>query len=602
MKSKELNEYIKHYLENDKTRSAVMLNAPWGTGKTHYIQKELIPYLKDNGDYTGISISLYGVNSTEDIGKRLFMDAITEKFNIKKESKLNTPTAIIGKNIINNFLSSCGLNIQFSNQEIQNLYKSLDFSKTLIIFEDVERCSLDITQLFGYINTLTEIDGIKILLVCNEKKFITYDNDATTDNKSVEDAELWWGVTRKIEYPPYSESSLKYIAAKEKTVGDTINFENEFPQVLKQIINEFNNHTLNSIATDDLLKIISGTIKGKSLRDFIFACQKTVDIFQKIHNIEDKDFLETIFIGNINFAIIFRDGQKIQWEGNKDFDASLSSSAHPLFRFCYDYITTQNLDISKISKAKEALTNYRLYDENSPFNDNDLSLIFKYHIHSEQEVNESLKNLFKKVKDENCIPFHQYGNILRYLVAINFNLEIDTSSLISLLLENLNGKGDSVDLHSLFSYIHFEEDPEFRKELENIAKKAETKLQFTQNAPFEFNYLPEQLNNFYENICRNSGSHIFNDVGSFFIHFDLDKLSNMFFECTPMQMQDYRGIFLAIYRPSNIADILYNDKKFLKEFLNKLESNSNIPNLDKVQKLHYKWLIECINSAIKKYS
>ena len=77
------------------------------------------------------------------------------------------------------------------------------------------------------------------------------------------------------------------------------------------------------------------------------------------------------------------------------------------------------------------------------------------------------KNISKKVKDATIIPFHQYGNLLRYLVAINFNLEIDTSSLISLLLENLNGKGDSVDLHSLFSYIHFEEDPEFRKELEN---------------------------------------------------------------------------------------------------------------------------------------
>lgn len=602
MKAKELNEYIKHYLENDKTRSAVMLNAPWGTGKTHYIQQELIPYLKDNGDYTGISISLYGINSAEDIGKRLFMDAITEKFNIKKESKLNTPTAIVGKNIINNFLSSCGLNIQLSNQEIQNLYKSLDFSKTLIIFEDVERCSLDITQLFGYINTLTEVDGIKILLVCNEKKFITYDNDATTDNKSVEDAELWWGVTRKIEYPPYSESSWKYIAAKEKTVGDTINFENEFPQVLKQIINEFNNNTLNSIATDDLLKAISGTIKGKSLRDFIFACQKTVDIFQKIHNIEDKDFLETIFIGNINFAIIFRDGQKIQWEGNKDFDASLSSSAHPLFRFCYDYITTQNLDISKISKAKEALTNYRLYDENSPFYDEDLSLIYKYYLHSEYEVCESLKNISKKVKDATIIPFHQYGNLLRYLVAIQYNLIFDTSELIATLLENLKGKRDSVDLHSLFSYFHFEDNPEVKAELTRIAKLAEENLNCVSNAPFNFIYSPEQIYNFYKTIADNKGSHIFTDTGSFLKHFDLKRLSDMFFDCSPAQMFDYRGVFAAIYRSSNVSDTLYNDKKLLKEFLSLIETNPGFSNLDKIQKLHYKWLVENLNDAINKYS
>lgn len=31
MNQKELNEYIKHYLEKDKTQSAIMLSAPWGT-------------------------------------------------------------------------------------------------------------------------------------------------------------------------------------------------------------------------------------------------------------------------------------------------------------------------------------------------------------------------------------------------------------------------------------------------------------------------------------------------------------------------------------------------------------------------------------------
>ena len=46
MKNDELNKYIKHYLEKDKTKSAIMLNAPWGTGKSHYIQNVLRDYLK----------------------------------------------------------------------------------------------------------------------------------------------------------------------------------------------------------------------------------------------------------------------------------------------------------------------------------------------------------------------------------------------------------------------------------------------------------------------------------------------------------------------------------------------------------------------------
>ena len=32
----EYNVYIQNYLDNDKTKSAIMLIAPWGMGKSHY--------------------------------------------------------------------------------------------------------------------------------------------------------------------------------------------------------------------------------------------------------------------------------------------------------------------------------------------------------------------------------------------------------------------------------------------------------------------------------------------------------------------------------------------------------------------------------------
>lgn len=41
MTYQELNQYILHYLTEDKTKSAIMLTGPWGTGKSYYIQNEL---------------------------------------------------------------------------------------------------------------------------------------------------------------------------------------------------------------------------------------------------------------------------------------------------------------------------------------------------------------------------------------------------------------------------------------------------------------------------------------------------------------------------------------------------------------------------------
>ena len=47
----DLNKYIIHYLEHDRTHSAIMLSGPWGSGKSHYIKHSLIPALKkSNGE------------------------------------------------------------------------------------------------------------------------------------------------------------------------------------------------------------------------------------------------------------------------------------------------------------------------------------------------------------------------------------------------------------------------------------------------------------------------------------------------------------------------------------------------------------------------
>ena len=51
MTNSELNQYIRHYIEKDRTNRAIMLTAQWGAGKSHYIRNELIPFLQkeENG-------------------------------------------------------------------------------------------------------------------------------------------------------------------------------------------------------------------------------------------------------------------------------------------------------------------------------------------------------------------------------------------------------------------------------------------------------------------------------------------------------------------------------------------------------------------------
>ena len=61
MTTSELNNYIFHYLKKDKTQTAIMLTGEWGSGKTYYIEKDLVPFLKENKT-TAVVVSLYGLD------------------------------------------------------------------------------------------------------------------------------------------------------------------------------------------------------------------------------------------------------------------------------------------------------------------------------------------------------------------------------------------------------------------------------------------------------------------------------------------------------------------------------------------------------------
>ena len=76
METLELTDHIKNYLENDKTRSAIMLTGPWGCGKSYYIQNTLIPALIKDNVSRCIVVSLYGLKNLESLSKNIYLEGI----------------------------------------------------------------------------------------------------------------------------------------------------------------------------------------------------------------------------------------------------------------------------------------------------------------------------------------------------------------------------------------------------------------------------------------------------------------------------------------------------------------------------------------------
>ena len=220
MKAAELNSYILHYLKKDKTHTAVMLTGEWGSGKSYYIENELVPFLKKE-KAAAVVISLYGLNDISMISKNIYME-LRMSILAGKQSESLTTGKIIAKNLLKNITGFVGIQLGLSKEELNELYKSVDLKDKLLIFEDVERSSINIINLLGYVNSLVERDGAKVLLVANENEILgktEFDLSRTLDGKK-----------NNVVKRQLLEDVKQYLRIKEKTISDTIQFNGDFEQ------------------------------------------------------------------------------------------------------------------------------------------------------------------------------------------------------------------------------------------------------------------------------------------------------------------------------------------------------------------------------------
>ena len=172
---KELIESIEEYIRKPYTDYAVMINGEWGSGKTHFWNNKLrkrIEVIKNKSGktYKTIYISLYGINSIEEISKKIFLETNPVITKTLKKFAENTDG-----NVIPEYVKT--------GVDIANLYGTMqvdggriDFAKMfttddkVLCFDDLERANIDIIDILGYINNFVEHDGIKTILICNEKE------------------------------------------------------------------------------------------------------------------------------------------------------------------------------------------------------------------------------------------------------------------------------------------------------------------------------------------------------------------------------------------------------------------------------------------------
>lgn len=612
MTTEQLNEYIKHYLEEDKTKSAIMLNAPWGTGKSYYIQNELIPFLANGKTNRCVVVSMYGLTKLSEISKSLYLEIRTESikkklnsFNEKVSSKIKNlsknkeviaVTKGVGKTLIKGVASGFGFDLSVDDKDLEKLYASIDLTDKLIVFEDIERSSINILEFMGYVNNLVEQDGIKVLLVANEdaiKKYVPISKDDDNAKERYGDLFKSEGV--------HSDETKQYLKVKEKTISDTVNFENDYLVAIENIIRSFENEMLNQYLGDEsiieILKLFK-THKIYNLRTFTFACQKTVDIYKKIGGKYSLDFIKCIFYGNIVFSNKLKTGQKIKWDGNGYYSLSLGDSNYPLLGFCYDYILNQSADFEILNEYEAEFKKAKLYDKNKSLSDYDLSVLYNSYIKTELEVRLAIESIGRRLSNVGDISFYEYGRLANNLMLTSTFLDLDLSKHKELLVKNLFGRGGEIDAHSLFHITTEISDVEKKKEYAELKKAMIDSLKGDDNEYYGLTYNVNSIVDFCDKVYGKHGEILSNK--SFASNIDIKKFSEMILQCSAEQIHEIRFVFIKVYESSNIGTFLSGDKPSIDALLENIKSIKNDERFDKIQQMQLNAFIKNLENISEK--
>lgn len=149
-----IEEYLGFFLGlNHPPEFAVLLSGPWGIGKTYLIKRVLESTFREDPAQC-VYVSLYGITSVEQISWEILGQIYPA---------LNTRAGKWGRRLFEAGLKKLPLDVGVDAGEIPIINKP-----RLYVFDDLERANMPLDTILGFINTMVEHDGEKVVLVANE--------------------------------------------------------------------------------------------------------------------------------------------------------------------------------------------------------------------------------------------------------------------------------------------------------------------------------------------------------------------------------------------------------------------------------------------------
>ena len=491
MELAKIREEVQAYIENQKTYPyALMLEGPWGSGKTWFMKDIIEGYVGELGKPRGIYVSLYGLTSAEEITTMLLTSIHHAKY-----GTITLPIAdIVAEKVSKLIEEKVG---QSFSEYCRERQESATFSKNdyFFVFDDLERCPMPLDEVMGYISNFVEQYEAKVILIGNEEEIEQNFSRLPEFYQIALNSEVEWpefpdpdAETRKTMGLPSSqgkptlsldllEKRMELVGkqfhpfskVKEKIVGRTIRFAPSELSIYDGILtDERNKEWVSQIWKNDEERLQTAQaclflltlLNHQNLRTFQFA----LDVFEHCYadfpsSLKDKEyyseFCSNWLLTTLRVSCYYKMGlEDVDWskkkeidsvefqEGNKDILSQLGRELTIGFAFTsvkviHDYIFRSIY--SKESVEQASLQYYSVFERAQLDSTDPLKIdLGDYFIQKDEKVLEGIQKVEDRLYSGKYKPeqYHSVLSMLCILLSAGFDIKID--EYVSYMKQHLN--------------------------------------------------------------------------------------------------------------------------------------------------------------------
>lgn len=648
LKDDDIVSIVIKYIDENLYNYAVMIDGDWGCGKTYFVKEYLIDKIeqnetekkKKNEDYNIkriVYISLYGVKSVDEVSKQVFMESYLAKAG-KVKGILRKGTEVVGTLLPVAFdVMKSFTGIEADADKVSGAVNAfLSIKNSIIIFDDLERCDCPVNEILGYINGFVEHEGLKVILVANQKevgkgaylknlelKYLVAANqnidfEPKSENKNILD--MFVSRNEQQETPKEEPvgigiienrinrlfgQDIMYERVKEKLVGITIYYQPDLQKVFLKLIKNDN-------LDDTLQGYLNGNInffeeymigeEHLNLRTFQFYLSKINDLYKVISKIESEGqeaFFKYIMQYCFKVCIAYKSGSlKYSWERNEEYSFKSIGERDIFgnrlaFRFVDDFIIKSVLDNKRINSMLRIFE-----DEYIKKRDAFRELDSQWYILEDNEIQQKIQQIFEDLEN-NIYDVKEYPRIISRFIEleqVGFSKE-NTDIVIEKMKSNILNLKQHINIDNGYGMFQEGENKQKYKEIiERLQNDIDQHFkEHISNTLEDYLNSEDEWGEKLEKYVYNNKTEIYQSSG-FLRQINIHKLCEKIKKSKSKDINAFRSCIITLYVRGIMGDGLERDKEFIQELKEEVQT-MDTKDFDKIKKMQIDYLIGNLKSA-----